>query len=373
MTDEAGKASRERMMRRWAGLACTAAFFLMGVAILPGLVSNEPVMPDPASYGLSSERASDRAEPTEQGSASSRGSQPESVEKSRSWSNETRAFDCMISPSEVVDIGSSIIGVIEEIAVDHSDYVHEGQVLAKLEASVEKAAVMVARARAERDIDVLASEASLALDEARQSRALTLFENDAVSLDVRQEVEAQATLAGLELQRAREDRRLAHLELERTRAALERRTIRSPVSGFVVERMMSEGEVIDEQTMLRLAQVDPLRIESILPASWFGRMLPGDGARIVPEAPLDEARVAEVASVDPVIDGASGTFSVHLLLANPDHDLPAGLRCQVSFLKDPDRRPRSDSSPRSASRMGLDPSSNSDLAEQPEVASASTR
>jgi HlyD family secretion protein len=41
-----------------------------------------------------------------------------------------------------------------------------------------------------------------------------------------------------------------------------------------------------------------------------------------------------VAIVDPLIDGPSGTFGARLLLPNPDHDLPAGLRCQVRFLDD---------------------------------------
>jgi multidrug efflux pump subunit AcrA (membrane-fusion protein) len=52
------------------------------------------------------------------------------------------------------------------------------------------------------------------------------------------------------------------------------------------------------------------------------------------DTPLGQARNAEVAIVDPLIDGPSGTFGARLLLPNPDHDLPAGLRCQVRFLDD---------------------------------------
>ena len=37
------------------------------------------------------------------------------------------------------------------------------------------------------------------------------------------------------------------------------------------------------------------------------------------------------AIVDRIIDGASGTFGVRLLLPNEDHSLPGGLRCRVSF------------------------------------------
>ena len=55
---------------------------------------------------------------------------------------------------------------------------------------------------------------------------------------------------------------------------------------------------------------------------------------MIPEAPLDEPRPAEVAIADPVIDGASGTFGVRLLLPNADLEIPSGLRCEVRFLED---------------------------------------
>jgi membrane fusion protein, multidrug efflux system len=35
--------------------------------------------------------------------------------------------------------------------------------------------------------------------------------------------------------------------------------------------------------------------------------------------------------VDPVIDAASGTFGVRLILANPNRTIPAGIRCSVEW------------------------------------------
>ena len=101
------------------------------------------------------------------------------------------------------------------------------------------------------------------------------------------------------------------------------------MSGLVVERLMAPGEVVERETIMRIAAIDMLRVEVILPSRLFGRVQPGDPAQITPEAPYDRARKAEVAIVDRIIDGASGTFGVRLLLPNPDHDLPGGLRCRV--------------------------------------------
>ena len=112
---------------------------------------------------------------------------------------------------------------------------------------------------------------------------------------------------------------------------LERRIVRSPISGIVVERMKSPGEVVEEEAILSVAQIDPLRVEVILPAALFGTIQPGTRATVVPEYPGDRVQTAEVTVVDRLIDAASGTFGVRLELPNPEHATPGGLHCQVSF------------------------------------------
>jgi multidrug efflux pump subunit AcrA (membrane-fusion protein) len=153
-----------------------------------------------------------------------------------------------------------------------------------------------------------------------------------LSLDLLEEIETETRLAELGVGQAKENHQLAVLEFEQAKAALARRTLRSPVSGFVVERLMSKGEVVDEETILTIAEIDPLRVEVILPTHLFGTVEPGDSFEIIPEAPLDQLRVAQATLVDRVLDGASGTFGVRLQLPNPNHDLPGGLRCQARLI-----------------------------------------
>ena len=242
------------------------------------------------------------------------------------------SLDCLIEPSELVDIGSSVTGLLGAVIVERSEFVSAGQVVAELEATVEQEAVQVARARAAMDGVIRAREASVALGERRQDRARQLFEKRTLSDEVRDEVETEAELARLELEQAREQTQLASLELSQALAVLDRRTIRSPITGVVVERLMTKGERVDEETILRIAQIDPLSVEVILPSALFGTIEPGDRAAILPEFPGDEVHVASVTLVDRVIDAASGTFGVRLELPNSDHAIPGGLHCQVRFL-----------------------------------------
>ncbi len=334
----------------WAGIAGTVGFCLVGVAFLPGLIGRQPTpaptpverfvepaapsVPEPAvaAPGPVAGPAAPIAEPP-----------PRPPGLGTAPILPGQSFDCMISPSETIDIGSSILGVIESIHVDRSDYVEAGQVLARLESSVEEAAVRVARARAERTVELKSTQVSLELGRKRHSRAKDLYKEQSLSLDLREEIETEAKLAALGVEQEQENHRLAKLQLEQAEAALSRRSIVSPVSGFVVERLMSPGEVVDEETILTVAQIDPLRVEVILPTHLFGAVAPGDSFEIVPEAPLDQPRVAQVEVVDRLLDGASGTFGVRLTLPNPGHELPGGLRCQASRMARDDRLARTGS------------------------------
>ena len=314
---------------RWrAGIFGALGFLLIGLTLLPGLVSRTPT---PVSE---TPPPSQQTPPAPTYAAPSTPNAEPAVPPNQPFIAATLSgtFDCMITPNETIDIGSSITGVIESISVERSATIEAGQVLTRLESSVEEAAVRVAEAQANRTVELESSRVSLKLGKNRRTRARNLYEGNTLSLDVREEIETETTLARLGVAEAEENHKLARLQLEQARAALERRTIRSPISGFVVERLMAPGEVVDEQTIMRIAQVDPLRVDVILPAHLFGTIEPGDEIEIVPEAPLDRARTAEVTIVDRMLDAGSGTFGVRLELPNPNYELPGGLRCQARLL-----------------------------------------
>ncbi len=243
------------------------------------------------------------------------------------------ALDCIIDPYQIIELGSAVTGIIKAVHVERSDGVKAGDVLVELDSGVERAAVEVARARAGMDGEIKARQANLELGKRRRERANNLFQQKALSLDLREEVDTEATIARLELQRARENQRLAKLQLAQAQEALKRRSIRSPVDGVVVERLMSPGERVNEETILTIAQIDPLRVEVILPSAIFGSVRPNTRAAVEPEFG-DQVHVASVTIVDQIIDAASGTFGVQLELPNPNHAIPAGLHCQVRFLDD---------------------------------------
>jgi RND family efflux transporter MFP subunit len=242
-------------------------------------------------------------------------------------------LDCVIEPHMVVDLSSRVDGIVESIVVERGDLVDVDQVLVELDSGVEQVAVAHSRVRAYATSEVLAGNVSFAFANRRMDRVETLFKTAVVSPDQMDEVSTNANLAKLQLQRAEENQRLAKLELRQSVEILDRHTIRSPIRGVVVQRFLAPGESVKDVPILRIAQIDPLRVEVIVPVSEFGSIEAGQSAIVHPEAPMQGNYAAMVTIVDRVADAASGTFRVRLSLPNPDYALPSGLKCGVNFLQ----------------------------------------
>jgi RND family efflux transporter MFP subunit len=244
---------------------------------------------------------------------------------------QAQALDCMIQPHQIVQVGSAAPGVIERIAVDRGDLVTQGQPIIHLNANVERAALAVARERAGGNGEFKVAASSQELAQRELQRAHELYEQNFVSKNYLDKARAESGVAGGRTDQAQERRKLASREVELATAQLEQRTIRAPISGVVVERFMSPGEYVEQKPVLRLASIDPLRVDVLVPALAFGQIELGMTATVVPELLSRGEHQAVVKSVDRVIDAASNTFRVRLELPNPSAAIPAGLRCKVDL------------------------------------------
>ncbi len=240
-------------------------------------------------------------------------------------------YDCMMEPHQVVEVKSTVKNRIETISVERSDFVRQGQPLVEFESDVEKASVALANARKDMRAELRSSKVSHKFAVRKLGRFGGLLEEGVVAAQTKDEVETEAALAELQIELARENRYLAKLELARAQALLDQHTVVSPIDGVVVNRYRSPGEFAGDGAIVELAQLNPLNVEVLLPASRFGQIKPGMRATVVPESPLDGRYSAEVKIVDRVVDASSGMFGVRLELPNPDNKLPGGLRCTVSF------------------------------------------
>jgi RND family efflux transporter MFP subunit len=243
-------------------------------------------------------------------------------------------YDCMIEARQAIEIRSPVEAMIQSVRVKRGDSVTKGQILVTLESGPERAAFELARSRAEAVGEIRAAEARVDITQKKLKRADELVKQNFVSVNARDEAEAEHKLATEELRRAQENQRIAQHEAKRAAEVLALRTIRSPFSGVVVEVLLKPGEfgaITFKDPILKLAEIDPLHVEVILPVSQYGKVRPGQHATVMPEAPVGGRYDTVVKIVDRVVDAASGTFGVRLELPNRQRNLPAGVRCKVQF------------------------------------------
>ena len=248
---------------------------------------------------------------------------------------EEAALDCVIEPSMLVELSSQVRGVLETISVKRGDFVKKGQLVAQLMSGVEKASVRLSKDRAEMEVDIKSRKAQQEFRKNTFEQVEKLYHKNLASLREYDDARTSSIVADFELEKAIELQKLAALELLRTKEVLKLRSLRSTVDGVVVEIMKSPGEYVEEQPVVKIAQIDPLYVEVIVPEALMGGVEIGKEAEVRVEMPVATHYIAKVSVVDQVIDASSGTFGVRLELANPDYKIHAGQRCQITLVDGP--------------------------------------
>jgi len=243
-------------------------------------------------------------------------------------------FECLIEPAQVVELRASVDGIIASVHAKRGGTVRKGQVLVELQSAAERVAVESARYRAEMEGQIASARNRLDYASKKFARQADLQQQNFTSVQARDEADAERRLAQSELQSAIENRELARIEFQRAREQLALRTLASPFDGVVVDRMLNPGDLAESgsgrKPVLKIAQIDPLKVDVVLPASLFGKLRVGQKASVV--SMVGGGRyTAMVQMVDKLIDPASSTFVVRLELPNPRASLPGGSRCSVQI------------------------------------------
>jgi membrane fusion protein (multidrug efflux system) len=213
-------------------------------------------------------------------------------------------MECLLEPHLVANVGSPVEGTLSHVLVDRGAQVAKGQIIARLNSSVEAANLDLRKAQEE-------------FGKRKVERNVELFRKELISASEKDEIETQT--------------RIAELEVKQQQQVLDQRAIRSPLDGVVVERYLAPGERVANEKILRIAQVNPLNVEVIAPVELFGSIKLGMAADVSLDPLLSGIYKAKVVVVDRVIDAASGTFGVRLELPNQSNKVPAGIKCRLRF------------------------------------------
>ncbi len=204
-----------------------------------------------------------------------------------------------------VEIVPETEGRIVEINIKPGAQVAKGDVLARLDDTIERANFTEAEAR---------------LTQQRQSldRINVLRKTNAVARASQEE--ATALLAE------------ATAQLDRARRRLEERTIRAPFNGIVGLTDVDLGARVAEGDLLtRLDDLSEIEVEFSLPETLFAQIRPGQAISATSSAFKDREFAGRIEALDSRIDPVGRSFKTRAIIPNPDHILPAGMFMSITL------------------------------------------
>jgi len=240
---------------------------------------------------------------------------------------EAKPLDCLVVPQRTADVAFGTSGIVEEILVDRGDRVKKGELLGRLDASIEEANLAIARERLSEVAALQSARAQLRTTKIKFQRNEALRDKDIVTAAKFEEAELENEIARMRVVEQEEAQQLKQLEVRRADAALALRSILSPFKGVVVERHVAPGEYVENRRVITVAQIDPVYADVIVPAGMFSQFEKGQKIKVILSQPNAIEVVGEVSVVDPYVEAASETFRVRIAIANQDYSIVPGFRC----------------------------------------------
>jgi HlyD family secretion protein len=196
-----------------------------------------------------------------------------------------------LQPTNQVDVGSELSGIVEQVLVDVNDRVQKGQVVARLDTSKLRDTVTRSKASlAQAEAQVLQGQATLAETRAVLERYRNVSRLSGGKVPARTDMEtaeANVKRAEADVASARASVAQAKAELQSDETDLAKASIRSPINGVVLTREIEPGQTVaasfETPVLFTVAE---------------------DLARMELQVDVDEADVGKV------IEGQNATFTV---------------------------------------------------------------
>ncbi len=257
----------------------------------------------------------------------------------------------LVSPDQA-KVSSEVAGVVRQVLVEIGNEVKPGQALVKLEPRELELALQGA------DSLLHQAEAQLGIDGVRVKEPLPDDQISAVRTAIANRDDARAQLARAKRLTAQRLLPQADLETAETRvqvteaayqAALQNvqslkaslqglratrdlaekklndSVIRAPVGGQVSERLVQPGEFIAQNVpVVSIVQMNPLKLRTAVQERYAGIIQPNLQVEFTVESYPGEVFKGRVAHVSPAVDQNTRTFTVEVLVENPNRRLKPG-------------------------------------------------
>jgi membrane fusion protein (multidrug efflux system) len=206
---------------------------------------------------------------------------------------------------ETVILRPEVAGRVAQIGFREGERVTKGQVLVKLDDSVQQADLD--RARANHD-----------LSKTKHERSIDLRNKGFIS--------SQA------LDEAENNLKVAQADAELMEARISKTAIRAPFSGTIGLRLVSVGDYVKEgQDMVNLESLDPLKVDFRVPEVFLAQVRTGQSLQVTLDAIPGKSWNGRVLAINPLIDANGRSIVIRAQVPNAGGVLRPGMFARVNL------------------------------------------
>ena len=239
-------------------------------------------------------------------------------------------------------VSSKATGKVVEVLIEEGVTVAEGQLLARLDDSVQRAELRLAESQLEAArrtlLEVEAQLEQARLDLARSEGLAVRSLVSEAELD-RNRLEVEAAAARLE--RLRQEAVVAQRVLAVQRQLLDDMEIRAPFAGVVIAKAAQPGEMISPVSagggftrtgICTIVDMGSLEVEVDVNEAYINRVHPDQPVRVTLNAYPEEAYAAEVIATIPAAERSKATVRVRVGFLERDERVLPDMGVRVAFL-----------------------------------------
>ncbi len=233
-------------------------------------------------------------------------------------------------------IGAKVAGRVQELLVEEGSRVKKGDVLAILEHNDLDAQLASRQATLQRGLaDIEEAKADLEYKKSKADRAKRLQnKNMSVSIEEMQQTTSAVDMGVAHLASLEATAKFQQAQVREAEESLANMKIIAPFDGTVVERPADLGEMISGTTVLTLANLSQMDVETDIAENLLSRIAIGQPAEISVSAVPGKHYQGKLRQIIPLSDRARGTVKVKVEILSPDENLFPELVATVHFLPD---------------------------------------
>jgi HlyD family secretion protein len=231
-----------------------------------------------------------------------------------------------LNPVVLVSVGTQVSGTVEKLYADFNDRVTANQILLELDPTLLKATLQQSSA------NVKKAEANLELAKANEKRALPLMKKGFISTQDWEQLVQVRKAASADLD-------LALAQVARDKTNLNYATIRSPVSGVVVNRSVDVGQTVaasfQTPVLFSIAQdLSKMQIDSSFAEADIGNILPNQTVKFTVDAFPNQSfkGIVKQIRLNPTTQQNVVTYDVVVIVDNPEEILLPGMTAYVNIV-----------------------------------------